>query len=60
MVITRSPLPRNNSNLPLPFFGGSHPIILLDNIYEWLYMYIRWFPWIIFFMIVYVIQKHQG
>ena len=22
-----------NGNLPLPFFGGNYPIVLLDNIY---------------------------
>ena len=33
MLITHSPLPRNNGNLPLPFFGGNSPIVLLDNIY---------------------------
>ena len=49
MVITRSPLPRNNGNLSLPFFGGNYPIILLDNMYEWLYIYINWFTRIIFF-----------
>ena len=30
---TRSPLPRNIGNLPLPFFGGNYPIVLLYNIY---------------------------
>ena len=30
MVITRSPLPQNNDNLPLPFFGGNYPIVLLN------------------------------
>ena len=57
MEITRSPLPQNNSNLPLPFFCCNYPIFLLDNIYWWLYMYINWFTLIIFFMIVHVIQK---
>ena len=33
MRFTRSPLPQNNGNLPLPFFGGNYPIVLLDNIY---------------------------
>ena len=33
MVITRSPLPRNNVNLTLPFFGGNYLIILLDDIF---------------------------
>ena len=33
MEITRSPLPQNNSNLPLPFFCCNYPIFLLDNIY---------------------------
>ena len=33
MVITRSPLPQNNGNLPLPFFGGHYAIFLLDDIY---------------------------
>ena len=29
MVITRSTLPQNNGDLPLPFFGGTYPIVLL-------------------------------
>ena len=33
MKITCSPLPQNNGNLPLPFFGGNYPIVLLENIY---------------------------
>ena len=33
MGFTRSPLPQNNGNLTLPFFGGNDPIVLLDNIY---------------------------
>ena len=33
MGINRSPLPQNNGNLPLPFFGDSHPIIILYQIY---------------------------
>ena len=33
MGFTRSPLPKNNGNLPLTFFGGNYPIVLLDNIY---------------------------
>ena len=33
MGFTRSPLPRNNVNLHLPFFGGNYPIVHLDNIY---------------------------
>ena len=33
MVITCYPLPQNNGNLPLPFFGGNYPIILLGDIY---------------------------
>ena len=60
MGITSSPLTQNNGNSPLPFFGGTYPIIILDNIYKLLYMYIKCFPWIIFFMIVYVIQKIGG
>ena len=42
MGITRYTLPQNNGNLPLSFFGGNNPIVLLDNI---------------FFMIIYVIHK---
>ena len=34
MVITRYPLPPNKANLPLPFFGVDHPIVLLYNIYQ--------------------------
>ena len=60
MGITHSPLTQNNSNLPLPLFCGNNPIFLLDNIDEWLYMYINWFTLIIFFMIVYVKQKIGG
>ena len=33
MVITHSPLPQNNGNLPLPFFCYNYPIVLLYNIY---------------------------
>ena len=33
MGINRSPLPWNNGNITLPFFGGNFPIVLLDNIY---------------------------
>ena len=40
MGITHSTLPRNNGNLPLPFFGGNYPIVILNNIYSWLYIYI--------------------
>ena len=32
MGITRSPLPQNNGNLTLPFFGGNYLVFLLDNI----------------------------
>ena len=31
--ITCSPLPQNNDNLPVPFFRGNCPIVLLCNIY---------------------------
>ena len=48
MGFTISPLPWNNGNLPLPFFGGNYLIVLLDNIYWLLYMYIDWLTWIIF------------
>ena len=34
MGITRYTLPQNNGNLPLPFFVGSYPIVLLNNIYS--------------------------
>ena len=33
MGITPTPLPQNNGNLALPFFGGYYPIALLDKIY---------------------------
>ena len=26
MIITHSPIPQNNGNLTLTFFGGNHPI----------------------------------
>ena len=32
MVTTRSPLPQNNGNLTLPFFGGNYPMVILVNI----------------------------
>ena len=48
MGITRSTLPQNNCNISLPFFGGNYQILLLNNIYSLLYMYINWFAWIIF------------
>ena len=33
MRIILSTLPQNNGNLPLPFFCGKYPIVLLGNIY---------------------------
>ena len=39
MGITCSTLPQNNDNLPLPFFNGNCPIVLLVNIYSFLYVY---------------------
>ena len=48
MEITCSTLPRNIGNLPLPFFYGNFPIVLLDNICSWLYMFNNWFYRIIF------------
>ena len=33
MLITRSPLPQNNGNLPSAYFGGNFPIAILENIY---------------------------
>ena len=56
MGITRSLLPKKIGNLPLPFLCPNYPIGFLFNIYLFVYMYINWFNWIIFFMIVYVIQ----
>ena len=32
MGVDSSPLPQNDGNLTLPFFGGKYPIILLYNI----------------------------
>ena len=49
MGIIHSPLPQNIGNLNLPFFGGNDPIVLLENIYYWLYMNINWFTWTTFF-----------
>ena len=60
MGIIRSPLPQNNGNLPLPFFGGNCHIVLLNNIYQSLYMYINWFTWIIFFHDRICYMKNQG
>ena len=48
-VITHYTLPWNNSNLTLPFFDGNFTIVLLDNIYQLLYTYIKCFICIIFF-----------
>ena len=48
MGFTRSPLPQNNGSLPLPFFCGNYPIVLLYNIDYLLYMYINWFTRIIY------------
>ena len=31
MGITRSTLPQNNGNLPLPFFFGNYPLVCLNN-----------------------------
>ena len=33
MGISRSPLPQNNGNLSLTFFGGHFATVILDNIY---------------------------
>ena len=33
MGFTRSQLPQNNGNSPLPSFGGNYLNVLLDNIY---------------------------
>ena len=60
MEITRTTSPQINGNFPLPFFYGDYPIILLDNIYLLLYMYISWFTWIIFIHVFYVIQEIGG
>ena len=34
MGMTCSPLPINNDNSTLPFFGGNYSIFLLDNIHQ--------------------------
>ena len=62
MGITHSTLPQNNGNLLLPFFGGNYPIVLLNNIYSWLYTYINSFIWILFIhdCICYTIQSNLG
>ena len=49
MVIIGSPLPQNNGNLPLPFFGGIFPVVLLHIYYKLLHMYVKWFTWMIFY-----------
>ena len=60
MEITRSTLPQNIGNLPLPFFGGNYPIVLLNNMYSCLGMYIDWFTWIIFPRDRICYTKNQG
>ena len=59
MGFTRSPLPQNIGNLPLPFFGDNYPIVILDYIYELLYMYINCFNRIIYIIdnICYLLKR---
>ena len=38
MVITLSDFTKNNSDLPLPFVGANYLIVILNNIYELLYI----------------------
>ena len=57
MGITCYPLPQSNGNLPLPFFGGNYPFLILNNIDELFYMYNNCFTWVIFFMIVYEVHS---
>ena len=49
MRMTCSLLPQNNGKLPVSFFGGDYPIVLQDNTYELMYMYINWFTMNLFF-----------
>ena len=60
MRINRYTLPQNTGNLPLPFFGGNYPVVLLNNIHSWLYICINWFTWILFINDFYVIQEIGG
>ena len=48
MRITRSTLPQKNGNFRLPSLNGNYTIVLQDNIYILLYMYINCLSWIKF------------
>ena len=61
MGITRSPLPQNIGNLPLPCFVGKYPIVLMDNIINDFVCKFNQFTWIIFFHYhIYSMQKIRG
>ena len=60
MEITRSTLPQINGNLPLPFFGGKYPIVLLNNIIHDCICILTGSPESYLFMIEYFIQEIGG
>ena len=60
MGIARSTLSRNNHNLALPLYCSDYPIVLLNNIYSPLYMYINLSAWIIFICNYICYTKHLG
>ena len=60
MGITRSLLPQDIGNLPVPFFCGNYPIVLLHNIINDCICIITGSPRKHLFMVVYVIQEIGG
>ena len=57
MVITHSQLPKNNINLPLPFFGGNLSVVLQIIFINDCVFILTGSPGYYFFMILHVIQK---
>ena len=60
MGITCYPLPQNNCDLPLPFFGGNFPIVLLDNIINYNTCILPGSPVYYYLIIIYVVWKIWG
>ena len=60
MGITRSTLPLDNGNLPLPFFVGNYPIVLLNNFICYCICILSGSPGLYLFVIVYVIKEIGG